>query len=313
VKRHPSVSVAIDPARLRRNAEEIASHTGVPVHAVVKADAYGLGLKTVVPAVDPVVHGYCVFGLAEARDLRPWTGKPILCLGPADGSADDYLEINARPAVSTIEQARRLRSASPALCVDTGMQRFACPPEDVPAALDAGQCTEAFTHAVRPDQAARLLELLGSRRAGLKLHAAGSKLLADSTCRLDAVRPGLALYRSAVRISASLAEVRDSRGPAGYRGFVVPRHGVILCGYLHGLRPGPCLISARKSRVIEVGMQSAFVECQENDRLGDEVLLLGDGLEGDELSLAWNASPQEVLVSLLRCLFSGPACGARSS
>src|SRR5208282_4043573 len=109
-------------------------------------------------------------------------------------------------AVWTVEEARRLRAASPALSVDTGMQRFACPAENVMAALEAGQCREAFTHATRVEQVGKLVDLVGGRQRGLKLHAAGSKLLGDPNCRLDAVRPGLGLYRWAVRIAAKLIE-----------------------------------------------------------------------------------------------------------
>jgi alanine racemase len=140
------------------------------------------------------------------------------------------------------------------------------------------------------------MELVGGR--GLRLHAAGSSLLDDPAARLDAVRPGLALYRGAVRVSTRLVEVRDSAGPAGYTGFAVPRHGVVLCGYFNGLRPGPCLVDGRPSRVLEVGMQSAFVECAAEDRVGGEVVLLGEGLGEDEVASAWGSAAHVPLVQL---------------
>ena len=92
--------------------------------------------------------------------------------------------------------------------------------------------------------------------------------------------------------------MRDSSGPAGYTGFVVPRHGVVLCGYTNGLRPGPCLVNGRRSRMLEVGMQSAFVECGPGDRVGDEVVLLGDGIEEAEVAKAWGTTPHNVLTAL---------------
>ena len=192
-----------------------------------------------------------------------------------------------------------MRAANPVLSVDTGMQRFACPAENVADALAAGNCTEAFTHAIRADHTARLVELVGGRDRGIKLHAAASGLLDDPACRLDAVRPGLALYRGAVRVSAPLIETRASRGPAGYTGFVTPHVGVILAGYARGLRPGPCLVNGRPSRVLEVGMQSSFIQTNEADRAGDEVVLVGDGLEAEQIGAAWKASAQAVLVQLL--------------
>jgi alanine racemase len=153
-----------------------------------------------------------------------------------------------------------------------------------------------MTHASSPEQVRRFGELVGGR--GLRLHAAGSALLDEPSAWFDAVRPGLALYRGAARVSARLVEVRDSSGPAGYTGFVAARHGVILCGYSNGLRAGACLVNGRRSRVLEVGMQSAFVECEPSDRPGDEVVLLGDGLTEDDVAAAWGTPPHTALVQL---------------
>jgi alanine racemase len=184
--------------------------------------------------------------------------------------------------------------------VDTGMQRFACPPDEVRRALDAGRCTEAFTHATRIESVRRLVELLGERRRDLRLHAAGTALLGIAEARLDAVRPGLALYRGAAHVSAPLAEVHKTVGPVGYTGFTpsTGRHGVILAGYSHGVRRGPCVVGGRPSHVMEVGMQSSYVECSPHDRAGDQVVLLGEGLTEDAVALAWRTTAQLVLVQL---------------
>ena len=296
-----TISIQIDPQRVRQNAADIRSRVGVAVHAVVKANAYGLGVARIVPAIKDVVDGFCVFDLHEAREVRKLTEKPILCLGPpGEFTANDFLAIKARPAVSTVDEAKRLGSASCVLCVDTGMQRFACPAELVGEAVAAGNIGEAFTHAVRPEQVKMLLDILGPLRGLMKVHAAASALLADANYALDGVRPGLALYRGAVRISARLVEVRETRGPIGYGSFSAPRVGVILLGYSHGLRPGPCLVNGSASRVLECGMQSSFIDVIAGDRVGDEVVLLGDGLEAEQIATEWKTSAQEVLVSLLR-------------
>jgi alanine racemase len=100
-------------------------------------------------------------------------------------------------------------------------------------------------------------------------------------------------------------EARDGRGPAGYTGFVAPRHGVILAGYSNGLRPGPCLVADRRRRVVEVGMQSAFVALEPGDDQPDEVTLLGaprgadrPAVTEDEVAAAWGCTPHEALVHL---------------
>ncbi|HWE02251.1 MAG TPA: alanine racemase [Tepidisphaeraceae bacterium] len=295
----PHIAVRIDLGQVRRNVQVIRSVVGVPLMAVIKADAYGLGAAPVATAIADLVDGFCVFGLAEAVEaqLLRRTGKHALALGPdADPTADDYIAQGVRPAVWDERRASLLRRAHPVLSVDTGMQRFSCPPEQIDRVLKAGECTEAFTHAISLDRVERLLAMVGNR--GLKLHAAGSSLMHEAAARLDCVRPGIALYRGAARIHARLADERKSSGPAGYGGFSTPRHGVILGGYSNGLRVGPCVINGRRSRVLEVGMQSSFVETTESDRVGDEVVLLGEGLQETDVAAAWKSSPHEALTRL---------------
>jgi alanine racemase len=125
-------------------------------------------------------------------------------------------------------------------------------------------------------------------------------LLDNPECRLDAVRPGLALYRDAVRISARLVEATTSRGPVGYSGFITERHGAIICGYSNGLRRGLCLVNGQRRPILEVGMQSAFVELGPGDCAGDEVVLLGDSLALEDVATAWGTTPHECLVTLCR-------------
>jgi len=292
------VLVRVDLSRIRANVRRIADEVGVPIIAVVKADAYGLGAERVAAAIGDLVDGFCVFRLREAQAARLWqqTGKPSLALGLGDGTAEEFKAAGVRPAVWDVQRAAALRAARPVLAVDTGMQRFCCPPEEIDAVLKAGGCEEAFTHATTLAGVELLVERAGGR--GLRLHAAGSSLLHEPAARLDAVRPGIALYRGAARISTRLVDVRKSRGPVGYKGFTSAWHGVILCGYANGLRLGPCLVNGRRSRLLEVGMQSSYVETAEGDRVGDEVVLLGDSLSEADVATAWKTSEHEALTTL---------------
>ena len=104
-----------------------------------------------------------------------------------------------------------------------------------------------------------------------------------------------------MRVTARLVEARDAPGPAGYGGFVssTGRLGVILAGYSHGVRAGgEVVVNGVRRRVPEVGMQSAFVELGPNDKGGDEVVLLGDGLSVYEVAKAWGTTPHEALFRL---------------
>ena len=296
----PHVTVRVDLEHLCRNLSDVRRKVGrAEVHAVIKADAYGLGARAVADAIGHRVDGFVVFDAREALDADlPRFAKPVLALGPSAPTE------GVRPAVWDVESARAARGRRPALCVDTGMQRFACPPDLVEQALAAaGDCGEAFTHATRIEHVRRLVASVGVHR--LRLHAAGSALLHEPAAHLDLVRPGLALYRGAVAVRTRLVEARDGRGPAGYTGFVAPRHGVIPAGYSNGLRPGPCLVGDRRRRIVEVGMQSAFVALEPGDRGSDEVTLLGSAAGGggpavteDEIAAAWGCTPHEALVHL---------------
>jgi alanine racemase len=284
---------------IRANVETIKARTRTDVIAVLKCDAYGVGAVSVADAINDLVSGYYVFHPLEAIEARIFelTGKTTLVAVPGD--RPDLMTFKAngiRPAVWTVDQARYFKSLRPVLAIDTGMQRFACPPEQIDAVLKAADITEAFTHASRASQVDAMLEAVGDR--DLRLHAAGSALLYEQGCQLDAVRPGLAMFEGAVRVSARLIEARDSVGPVGYGGFESQRHGVILFGYSHGLRCGPCLVNGREQRIVEVGMQSAYVSLDSQDSAGDDVVLLGDDLSPERLAMSWATTPHNVLLTL---------------
>jgi alanine racemase len=293
------VKVHISLPRIRANVEAIRARTGKPVIAVVKADAYGTGARIVARAIADLVEAFYVFDFAEAVGYGlDEIGPPTLALMGMSPDPEDYVARRIRPVVWTVERAAALRAARPVLSVDTGQQRFGCAPQDVEAVKRAGGCDEAMTHATTLPQAQVLRDLLGGRA---RLHAAGTALLDEPAAWLDAVRPGLALYRGCATVVTPLAEAHDTRGPTGYTGFVSPtgRHGVILAGYSNGLRPGPCTVNGTPRRVLEVGMQSAFVELGPGDKVGDEVVLLGGGgVSEDDVAAAWGVSPHHALLQL---------------
>lgn len=284
------VRTLIDLGRVRANAEAIRARSGVGLIAVVKADAYGHGAVAVAGALEDVADAWYVLHPIEASESRLFalTGKQTIAGAPLpNDDAGRLRDLGVRPACATPEQATRYAALDPVLSVDTGMGRFACPPERLDAMFAAHAFTEAMTHAADADDVRRLREGVAGRGA-IRLHAAGTSLLDDAGCHLDAVRPGLALYRGAARVTAALVEARRSVGPVGYSGFESTlHHGVILVGYKHGLRPGPCSVNGRPQRIVEVGMQSAYVSLDPGDRAGDEVELLGPLVPARTVACAW--------------------------
>ena len=129
--------IEIDLAALRHNFQEV-QHTvgnGCEVLAVVKADAYGHGVKYVAPAL--AAAGANLFGVAlveEAVELRKLgIEQQILVLGGLfPGQEDDVIEYQLTPVIYDLDCARRLDSAARDagrsidyhLKVDTGMGRL---------------------------------------------------------------------------------------------------------------------------------------------------------------------------------------------
>lgn len=300
----PHVTVRIDLSRLRENVRAIRKDTGVEVWPVVKADAYGLGAARVAEALGDIADGFCVFALREAAEaeLHRISGKPIVTIGPPESRDPEVYRVqHVRPSVSNTGEAAVLKDAEPILAIDTGMQRFACPAEQIDAALQAGDIQEVFTHATQVEHIRQLLQLTAGRK--LKRHAAATALLSERGAWLDAVRPGLACYRGVARVSVPLHEVRSSKGPIGYTGFLTDtgHHGVIIAGYSNGLRLGVCLVNGQRRRIMEVGMQSAYVELAERDKPGDEVVLLGDSLTEADVAASWQMGEHQALLQLAMC------------
>lgn len=289
--RSKHVSALVDLDRIRASAERIRATTGVELLAVVKADAYGLGAVRVADALAAVADAFAYFSIDEAREV----GRAGLVIGPADGDPAWHRELGVRPCVASVEQARRYAGVGCALSVDTGMQRFGCANGQIDEILEVagGAIDEALTHTARPEGAARLRELMRGRN--LKLHAASSALLDTPDAWLDAVRPGVALYRGALRVTTRLESVRSTNGPAGYTRFDCPRVGVILAGYSNFLREGPAVINGRRQQILEVGMNSSFVSVDARDGAGDEVVLLGDELPESVLAGYYQTREHEIL------------------
>lgn len=126
----------IDLEALRHNLSEVRRIAGrAGILAVVKADAYGHGVKGVVPTL--VDAGVQLFGVAlveEGLELRQMgVRQPIVVMGGSPpGAEETVLEYNLQTVVSDLAAAERLSAAARRrktkaayhLKVDTGMGRL---------------------------------------------------------------------------------------------------------------------------------------------------------------------------------------------
>jgi alanine racemase len=220
---------------------------GAVVAGVMKADAYGLGMAHVAPAL--VRAGCRVFFTAHVEEgmrLRAIVpaGSAIYVLhGPPPGTAADFIEHGLIPVLNDPGQvrawsaacARAGRRLAAAVQVDSGMSRMGLAPADLEALGDPRDwlaafepvllmshlaCADAPDHPLNARQRARF-DAIRARFPALPASLANSSaIFLGPGFRHDLVRPGAALYginpqpgqanplRQAVALDARIVQVR---------------------------------------------------------------------------------------------------------
>lgn len=241
-------TLTIDLAALVANWREVDAMTGrAHTAAVVKADAYGLGIEVAGPALRSA--GCVTFFVAhpdEGRRLRAHVPDAVIYVlnGLFPGALDFYAAHTLRPVLGSVAEIDRFEShcqaigqrLPAALHVDTGMNRLGLDLAEAALVAEPGMDSYGFepclimSHFACADEpghalTARQIRLFEQVR-GLFPGVPGS--LANSAgCTLphthhDLVRPGIALYggefvagrpplRSVVRLQAPIIQIRELR------------------------------------------------------------------------------------------------------
>ncbi|GLK49696.1 alanine racemase [Brevundimonas intermedia] len=259
--------LSVDLNALARNYHTLGALTGVPVHPVVKADAYGLGAEAC--ATRLMAEGARTFFVArtdEGAALRTALGDaPVIYVldGCHNGAAGVLKAAGLRPVLNQPAQMKAWTEAGGGACgiqIDTGLNRLGFRPEDAPEAFDGvGLVMSHLACADEPDQPMNRRQR--DRFAGVTERYPGvTRSFANSGgCFLgqdyafDAVRPGVCLYGGGPQarqddriapvatLTAEVLQVRDvSAGDSiGYsRGFVAERPmraAVVAAGYADGV------------------------------------------------------------------------------
>ncbi len=216
----------VDLDALRGNLAWIRHRVGpdVRVLAVVKADAYGHGLKQIAALL--MQSGADLFGVAnlsEAQSIHAvGAGWPVLMLGAClPEEVDAAVRDGVTPTISCLDEARNFSAAAMKrratvavhVKVDTGMGRLGVRPESAVrlvaaiARLPSVRCEGIYTHysaaendrAFSRAQAERFAQVISALRArGLcppLVHANNSAaLLHEPSTIYNVVRPGLLMY-----------------------------------------------------------------------------------------------------------------------
>jgi alanine racemase len=178
--------------------------------AAVKADAYGLGARRIVPLLrDAGCQTFYVAHWAEAAELLDLVPPQCLVVlhGPIDGSDAAFAKASGiRPVINSLHQARLWRDAGGGLCdlmVDTGINRIGLAMGDLGDPLVAGlEVDTLHSHLASADEDTPLNNLQRKRWLEASSQVAHQRAAIANSAGItlgpdfhgDITRPGLALY-----------------------------------------------------------------------------------------------------------------------
>jgi len=250
--------LTIDLSALAVNYHDLAARAKpAECAAVVKADAYGIGLE---PAAAALAKAGCktffVALLDEALKLRTVAPDAAIYVlnGLNPGAADAFRDIDARPVLGSIAEIEEWDAAArtakeplaAAIHIDTGMSRHGLSADE--AVVLAGRlkglaCKPSLvmSHLARADEAGEPMtarqiadfKVLAAKFPGIAASLANSAgLLAHPDARFDLVRPGISLYggraliegdnpmKPVVRLDVKIIQLRKAKAgdSVGYGG-----------------------------------------------------------------------------------------------
>lgn len=224
--REQATWVVLDKNALRHNLAQLIGLTlpNATILAVVKANAYGHGLREVAQCLQEQVSYFGVASIEEALALRRFEiDTPILLFGvPRRDAIDAAIQAGITLAVSSVEQAREIserasffkRQVLIHIKIDTGMGRLGIPKAAALEALDEIQnlpmleLEGIFTHFPQGEETGEVFTrgqievfhdlIQKASQTGINFtyrHAANSIGIVNyKEAHLNLVRPGLSLY-----------------------------------------------------------------------------------------------------------------------
>jgi len=326
------LTAEVDLGVIKSNAEYIRKRVNTEVYAVVKADAYGHGAARVAKCIEKVVDGFAVATDYEATELMNANiKKPVLILGTEISGIK--LAENVIVSVATPEQIRAIKgiASSVHIAVNSGMNRLGCKPSDIIDLLKVtDECgvfvTGAFTHFYNERDEKTCAEQFDEFLSGVlplrniirRLHCCASNcLILPEVYRLDAVRPGLALYgygydgvKPAMKIYSNIVQINDVRvgEHIGYGNYVSDKNmrvATVRLGYGDGFwrRNGhKLLVNGKYCRVVGlVCMDACMIDVSEVAcKNGDKAYVLANNEQMNGICITHNTISHEVLTMISR-------------
>ncbi|WP_417741541.1 alanine racemase [Salipiger sp.] len=205
--------LTIDLAAIRANWRALADLTTGEAGAVVKADAYGLGVDKVAPVLaDEGARRFFVAIASEGVRLRRVLGEgPEICVfsGHMKGDAERLRAANLVPMINSIDQMLRHVEALPGhpfgIQLDSGMNRLGMEPSEWAALREIAlaqkprlvmshlACADEPEHGMNALQLRTFREMTDDIEAPRSLSATGGILLGPDY-HFELTRPGIGIY-----------------------------------------------------------------------------------------------------------------------
>lgn len=277
---------------------------------MVKADAYGHGLKEVACAVEDRVDAFGVATLEEGEELRrAGVQKDILVLTCAPDEIKRAIDSKLCIGLGNIEQLSELarlivskivsaRDVKLHLALDSGMHRLGFGEKEIDevlsdlSSLGLNVCG-AYSHLrVRSYKQVYAFERMCARISevypNIIRHLASSHSMHSSRLRYDMVRVGLSAYEGAMSVrSVVLSSRRVEKGEfvsyGDYKLEEVTNTAVVFGGYADGAsreNPSAVYIRGKECKVLgNVCMDMCIVDCGDFlPEVGEEVVFTDDSL-----------------------------------
>ena len=267
---------------------------GADCAAVVKANAYGIGIEMAVPKLLAAgCRTFYVAHLAEAKRVRALTGDAVIYVlnGFLSGAGPVYAAHGLRPVLGSREEIAEwgeFAAANPdappaAIHIDTGMNRLGLPPEEVADMARSLSFAPALilTHLASaedqtdPSNARQLADFTRLRAHFPDTPASfcnSSGAFIEPVAAFDQTRAGVALYganptpgkpnpmREVVRLEAKILQIRDVPDGAavGYNGKWKARGprrlATLSIGYADGYLRSASAWDSKAAQGIEAGI-----------------------------------------------------------
>lgn len=282
-----SPTLAVDLSAIRANYQLLKNrHARHAVAAVVKANAYGLGVEAVSKALEEEgCREFFVATLAEGIELRgilPEAGISVFS-GPFAGEEKEYAAHRLTPVLNTPNQVERYAGKGAAIIhVDTGITRLGLSETELqnvrqripnhPVLMSHLACSGDPAHPKNAEQLIRFKKALALFPGAKASFCNSAGLFLPPEFHFDLGRPGCALYginptpgknpmQQVATLSAPILQIRtlDRDETVGYGATAPAKKGsriaIVALGYADGYfrllsNKGSAFIGGRKVPII---------------------------------------------------------------